>query len=207
MTRLALKEYQKETLQVLTEYCREVRRRETLGEARPEHEAFRTMTGREYYTAPGFEGVPYVCLRLPTGGGKTLLAAESIGEIGRALLGTDQPACLWITPSTTIRDQTLRALRRPTHPYRLAPGRIAGLSRGSGDPGGGVDQIGYRAIEGNRPGDRDHDPIVPPARRTGRGGIGGHAANLPRQRLSARGVPGPARRRSVPAWPATRTGW
>ncbi|MEI8374417.1 MAG: DEAD/DEAH box helicase family protein [Planctomycetota bacterium] len=121
MTRLPLKEYQKETLHILTEYCREVRRREVLGEARAEHEAFRTVTGRDqYYTAPGFEGVPYICLRLPTGGGKTLLAAESIGEIGRALLGTDQPACLWITPSTTIRDQTLRALRRPTHPYRLA---------------------------------------------------------------------------------------
>jgi type III restriction enzyme len=120
MTRLALKEYQKETLQILTEYCREVRRRETLGETRAESDAFRAQTGREYFTAPGFEGVPYICLRLPTGGGKTLLAAESIGEIGRALLGTDQPACLWITPSTTIRDQTLRALRRPTHPYRVA---------------------------------------------------------------------------------------
>ncbi len=121
MTRLARKDYQTETLQVLTEYCREVRRRDALGEARAENEAFRALTGnRDYYTAPGFSGVPYVCLRLPTGGGKTLLAAESIGEIGRSLLGTDRPVCLWITPSTTIRDQTLRALLRPTHPYRLA---------------------------------------------------------------------------------------
>ena len=66
-----------------------------------------------------FPSVPYVCLRLPTGGGKTLLAAVAIGEIGRALLGTDRPVCLWITPSTTIRDQTLRALQRETHPYYL----------------------------------------------------------------------------------------
>ena len=43
-----------------------------------------------------------------------------MGTIADRLLGTDQPACLWITPSTTIRDQTLRALQRPTHPYREA---------------------------------------------------------------------------------------
>ena len=121
MTRLPPKDYQTETLAVLTEYCREVRRRDALGETSPEHNAFRALTdNREYYTAPGFVGVPYVCLRLPTGGGKTLMAAEAIGEIGRALLGTDRPVCLWITPSTTIRDQTLRALQRPTHPYYLA---------------------------------------------------------------------------------------
>ena len=120
MTRLAPKEYQRECLDLLAEYCREVARHDARGGPQAEAEAFQAQTGRRYYTAPGFEGVPYVCLRLPTGGGKTLLAAQSVGEIGRALLGTDRPACLWITPSTTIRDQTLRALRRPTHPYRMA---------------------------------------------------------------------------------------
>ncbi len=64
--------------------------------------------------------MPYVCLRLPTGGGKTLLAAHASGTIGDTLLGTDRPACLWITPSTTIRDQTFRALQNPDHPYRDA---------------------------------------------------------------------------------------
>ena len=88
--------------------------------ARPEREAFEGLTGRGYYPAPGFEGVPYVCLRLPTGGGKTLLAAHALGEIGRTLLGADRPACLWISPNTTIRDQTLRALRSRHHAYRLA---------------------------------------------------------------------------------------
>ncbi len=121
MTRLARKDYQTETLRILTDYCREIRHRDALGETGCDAAAFRAVTGRsDYYTAPGFERVPYVCLRLPTGGGKTLLAAEAIGEIGRALLGTDRPVCLWITPSTTIRDQTRRALNNPTHPYRLA---------------------------------------------------------------------------------------
>ncbi len=54
---------------------------------------------------------------MPTGGGKTLLAAHALGTIGDKLLGTDRPACLWVTPSTTIRDQTLRRLQKPNDPY------------------------------------------------------------------------------------------
>ena len=118
--RLALKDYQRETMTRLAEYCDAVRTRSAPDVTRPERDAFEHVTGRSYYSSPGFDGVPYVCLRLPTGGGKTLLAAHAIGTIGRGLLGTDRPACLWITPNTTIRDQTLRALRTPHHPYRQA---------------------------------------------------------------------------------------
>lgn len=32
-----------------------------------------------YHALPGLEDAPYCCLRLPTGGGKTLLAAHAIG--------------------------------------------------------------------------------------------------------------------------------
>src|SRR5690606_1674125 len=103
------------------EYARKVREHFLRGEHRPDRCAFEQVTGdRPYFSAPGFDNTPYVCIRIPTGGGKTLLAAHAVGEIGRALLETDQPACLWITPSTTIREPTLRALQNPTHPCRLA---------------------------------------------------------------------------------------
>ncbi len=118
--RLGLKDYQRETLARLAEYCDAVRTHSARDTARPDRDAFEALTGRNYYSAPGFEGVPYVCLRLPTGGGKTLLAAHAIGTIGRGLIGTDRPACLWITPNTTIRDQTRRALQTRHHPYRQA---------------------------------------------------------------------------------------
>lgn len=118
--RLALKDYQRETMTRLSEYCDAVRLQSELGVTRSERDAFERVTGRSYFSSPGFDGVPYVCIRLPTGGGKTLLAAHAIGTIGRGLLGTDRPVCLWITPNTTIRDQTLRALRKPHHPYRQA---------------------------------------------------------------------------------------
>jgi type III restriction enzyme len=120
MTWMPLKDYQRETLSILGEYCRAVRQQLYAGAQKPQRDAFESMTGRSYYSPPRFDRAPYVCLRLPTGGGKTLLAAHAMGVIGRALLETDAAACLWITPSTTIRDQTLRGLRSPYHPYRKA---------------------------------------------------------------------------------------
>ena len=63
---------------------------------------------------------PYVCLRLPTGGGKTFVAAHSIGVAARELLHTDEPLVLWLVPSNAILQQTLKALQERKHPYRQA---------------------------------------------------------------------------------------
>jgi len=64
----------------------------------------------------GLESIPYVCLRLPTGGGKTLLCAHTIGLAGKAFLGRDHPLVLWLVPTTTIKTQTLETLLKPSHP-------------------------------------------------------------------------------------------
>lgn len=67
-----------------------------------------------------FGDVPSVCLRVPTGGGKTLIAAHSVALAGKAVLDTDSPVALWLTPSDAIRTQTLEALANARHPYRQA---------------------------------------------------------------------------------------
>lgn len=42
-----------------------------------------------YHPLPGFdEGMPYFCLRVPTGGGKTRLGARSVPLVNRYLLET-----------------------------------------------------------------------------------------------------------------------
>lgn len=64
--------------------------------------------------------VPYCCLRLPTGGGKTLLAAHAIGVARDAYLDRRYPVVLWLVTSSTIAEQTLDALKKPSHPYRQA---------------------------------------------------------------------------------------
>jgi type III restriction enzyme len=62
-------------------------------------------------------GVPNVCLRLPTGGGKTLLAAHTVAVAGRHYLERDYPVVLWLVPTNTIRVQTAEASQEP----RLIP--------------------------------------------------------------------------------------
>jgi type III restriction enzyme len=64
--------------------------------------------------------MPYVCLRVPTGGGKTLLACHAAGIAKNDLLRAEQAVVLWLVPSQTILGQTADALRDPRHPYRRA---------------------------------------------------------------------------------------
>ncbi|MCP5277695.1 MAG: DEAD/DEAH box helicase family protein [Thiobacillus sp.] len=72
------------------------------------------------YLAQGFGATPYVCIRIPTGGGKTLLGAHAIATASRHFTGAEHPLTLWLCPSNIIRQQTLNALRQPGHPYREA---------------------------------------------------------------------------------------
>lgn len=65
-------------------------------------------------------GMPYVCLRVPTGGGKTLLACHAAGIAKGELLHAERAVVLWLVPSNTILNQTADALRDPRHPYRRA---------------------------------------------------------------------------------------
>ncbi|WP_303786980.1 DEAD/DEAH box helicase [Azovibrio restrictus] len=77
--------------------------------------------GNPYHTLAGFPpDMPYFCLRVPTGGGKTWLAAKSVALVNTHLLRTEHSVILWLVPSKPIREQTLRALRDRLHPYHAA---------------------------------------------------------------------------------------
>ena len=119
---MELKDFQKNALKSLTSYLDRAR---ILGN--PEQafiQALRESKPDEppppYRTISNLAGVPNVCLRLPTGGGKTLLAAHAISVAGKAYLERDFPVVLWLVPTSTIRTQTAEALKKPSHPYRAA---------------------------------------------------------------------------------------
>lgn len=76
--------------------------------------------GATYRPLSGQPDVPYCCLRLPTGGGKTLLAAHAIGIARDTYLARRYPVVLWLVTSSAIADQTLGALKKIGHPYRQA---------------------------------------------------------------------------------------
>src|SRR5258706_12694491 len=66
--------------------------------------------------------MPNFCLKVPTGGGKTLLATQILGLIYSTILerrnGTG--LVLWVVPSDQIYKDTLRALRDRNHFYRFS---------------------------------------------------------------------------------------
>lgn len=72
------------------------------------------------YDANALGEVPAVCVRIPTGGGKTFLAAHAVARVGKSYRDTDAPVALWLVPSDAIRSQTLAALSTPRHPCREA---------------------------------------------------------------------------------------
>jgi type III restriction enzyme len=62
--------------------------------------------------------VPSVCFKVPTGGGKTLLAAASVSRLFGKFLKSNQGFVLWIVPNEAIYSQTKRILTNREHPYR-----------------------------------------------------------------------------------------
>jgi type III restriction enzyme len=117
---MQLKEFQKRTLDALRDYFRACVEKGNANTAFYETTLRRYGLGIPYNPAPELPDLPYVCLRLPTGGGKTIVAAYSIAIAKTEYLHTDEPLVLWLTPSNTIRNQTLLALRDRHHPYRKA---------------------------------------------------------------------------------------
>ncbi len=104
MPELALNEYQQRALDALQDYFQACGR---LGNA---EEAFAEVlsggeatTARPHYRTASaeLEGLPYVCLRLPTGAGKTLLASHVPGVALRHLLRADRGVVLWLVTSAS----------------------------------------------------------------------------------------------------------
>lgn len=77
--------------------------------------------GNPYNPLSGFPSdMPYFCLRVPTGGGKTWLAAKSVQLVNTHLLRCEHSVILWLVPSKPIREQTIKALKDRSHPYHAA---------------------------------------------------------------------------------------
>ena len=109
-----LKDYQRRCLDELAAYFR---RTIELGRA---DTPFIEKTERPYHHVGALPGLPYVCIRVPTGGGKTFMAAHTVGIAARDYLRVDRCLVLWLAPTTQIVAQTLNALRDKRHPYRQA---------------------------------------------------------------------------------------
>lgn len=117
---MQLKGYQQAALEALREFLEQTRDTENA------EQSFDAVTSKlqlgkyqsVYRPLKDMEHVPYACIRIPTGGGKTILGAHTVKLASNSYLERDFPVALWLVPSNTIRQQTLEALKNSSHPYR-----------------------------------------------------------------------------------------
>ena len=63
-------------------------------------------------------GVPNVCFKVPTGGGKTILGCAALKHIFDAMGRNKKKVVVWLVPWDTILTQTYNNLKNPAHFYR-----------------------------------------------------------------------------------------
>lgn len=109
-----LKDYQEDCVDAVTAYLKRTRE---LGNPRL---AFLEDESRGDYASPDndLRGMPYVCLKVPTGGGKTAIAAFCVKPLLEVMGQRESGPVIWLAPTTKIVDQTVAALKDRAHPYR-----------------------------------------------------------------------------------------
>lgn len=108
------KRYQNKTIKTLIDYLQLAR---SLNDA---NIAFYKTTNQAYKPISDTPDVPYICIKIPTGGGKTMVACESVYQIFEHYLQEKDSAGLvvWFTPSDAIKQQTLDKLKDRRDPHR-----------------------------------------------------------------------------------------
>ena len=114
---MELKTYQKKVIADLTRYL------DLLNETKSDTAAFRLFWQEKSAPTLGLyqnviPGVPNLCFKVPTGGGKTFIACNAVRPIFDALPATKTKAVVWLVPSDAILTQTAKALKDTSHPYR-----------------------------------------------------------------------------------------
>ena len=115
---MELKRYQRDVLDDIEAYLVSLDRTSGINAAWREYWAGK---GMGLGIAPYFDdldGVPNVCIKVPTGGGKTFLAASSVKTIFDRLPTGKSKFVVWLVPSDAILTQTVANLSNPNHPYR-----------------------------------------------------------------------------------------
>jgi len=121
---MELKPYQKKVLSDLESYLEYVQAYKRIDEAF--NEFWKDKIGQ--YNPLSGEGMepyknnvpcaPNVCIKVPTAGGKTFIASNALKVIFDAFNYDKTKAVVWLVPSVTILDQTIKNLSDISHPYR-----------------------------------------------------------------------------------------
>lgn len=118
---MELKKYQKAVMDNLTSYLNCLNRCENLISAWREY-WFRQDINVGPWGVPSYRdnipGVPHVCMKVPTGGGKTFMACCAIKRLYDKMPLEKAKVVVWLVPSDAILRQTINNLSNTSHPYR-----------------------------------------------------------------------------------------
>ena len=118
---MELKTYQKNVIGDLCRFLALLTEKQNISEAYrtvwEEKNVMVGMNGMPPYNSV-ISGVPHVCLKVPTGGGKTFIAVNAIKPIFDSIPNIRAKAVVWLVPSDIILAQTFKALTNSSHPYR-----------------------------------------------------------------------------------------
>ena len=111
---MQLKKYQQKAIEDLSEYLKKV-------EETDPKTAF-IYAAEKPYNSNFYGETPFVCVKIPTGGGKTLVACHAVAKIMQTILKNkmDRGIVMWFVPSEAIKSQTLRKLKDRTDWHRKA---------------------------------------------------------------------------------------
>lgn len=122
---MILKSYQKQIIDDLALFLEKLKERRNIAEA---FNAFWMSHPRTPITPSFGEAVepyknnvpncPHVCIKVPTAGGKTFIAANALSAIFKELDPARPKIVVWLVPSNSILEQTIRNFSNPRHPYR-----------------------------------------------------------------------------------------
>ena len=119
---MELKDYQKDVISDIQRFLELLIEKQNIKEAYrilwEEKEVSVGAEGMPSYNTV-LSGVPYVCVKVPTGGGKTFIAASSIKPVFDSMTHIHPMAVVWLVPSDAILQQTTAALQSNEHPYRM----------------------------------------------------------------------------------------
>jgi len=117
---MELKDYQQRVIADLNEYLTVLENTQLLDVAFKQYWAEKNISDITPYKN-NVANVPHVCIKVPTAGGKTFIAVNAIKTIFDCFAKTNPKQAqfvVWLVPSLSILEQTVKALANPEHPYR-----------------------------------------------------------------------------------------
>ena len=117
---MELKTYQKKVMDNLSLFLQKINEENDIVKAWEKYwlEQDIKVGDKVSYYQHEIKGVPQVCLKVPTGGGKTFLACTSLKKIFDNLPLSKSKVVVWLVPSDPILVQTIKNLSNVNHPYR-----------------------------------------------------------------------------------------